>query len=219
MPRVEEIAVADAPELWSAAGFSTDGSRCRVGAIDLRLGATEGGRGLVGWSLSGLTNIELDGLPTVRAPEGSEPLAAEHPNAVMAIDHLVVLSPQLDRTTAALRYAGLDLRRVREEPTPGGAARQAFFRAGEAVVEVIEQPRPDGTPIDPARPAKLWGLAFEVSSLDRCVRLLGDRLGSPRDAVQPGRRIATLRSSAGLGVPIAFMTPRRSRSARPAAPT
>jgi hypothetical protein len=34
-------------------------------------------------------------------------------------------------------------------------------------------------------------------------------LGDIRDAVQPGRRIATVRREAGLGVPVALMTPRR----------
>lgn len=207
MSRVAEIAVADAPELWRSVGFSVDEASCRVGAVDLRLGARDG-RGLVGWSLSGLASLELDGLPTIDWPDGPAPAAGEHPNAVVAIDHVVVLSPRLNRTIAALETAGLDLRRVRDEPTPGGAARQAFFRAGQVVIEVIEQPRADGTPVEPDRPAKLWGLAFEVASLDRCARCLGERLGSPRDAVQPGRRIATLRRSAGLGVPVAFMSPR-----------
>jgi hypothetical protein len=31
-------------------------------------------------------------------------------------------------------------------------------------------------------------------------------LGSVRDAVQPGRRIATMRREANLGLPVAFMT-------------
>ena len=46
-----------------------------------------------------------------------------------------------------------------------------------------------------------------VSDLDALAERLGDDLGTPRDAVQSGRRIATLRESAGLGVPVAFMTP------------
>jgi hypothetical protein len=32
-------------------------------------------------------------------------------------------------------------------------------------------------------------------------------VGEIRDAVQPGRRIATLRRSAGLALPVALMTP------------
>ena len=37
--------------------------------------------------------------------------------------------------------------------------------------------------------------------------MLGERAGEVRDAVQPGRRIATLRRSAGLAIPVALMTP------------
>jgi hypothetical protein len=39
------------------------------------------------------------------------------------------------------------------------------------------------------------------------VASLGDRVGEVRDAIQPGRRIATLRRSAGLSLPVALMTP------------
>ena len=69
-----------------------------------------------------LTSLELDGLPT----SGSErpPAAgAPHPNGVLTLDHLVVMSPALDRTIEALRAAGLDLRRLREGDTPGRLGR------------------------------------------------------------------------------------------------
>jgi hypothetical protein len=42
-------------------------------------------------------------------------------------------------------------------------------------------------------------------------RVLGDRLGEPRPAVQEGRTIATLKRDAGSSVPLAFMTPAASR--------
>jgi hypothetical protein len=41
---------------------------------------------------------------------------------------------------------------------------------------------------------------------------LGELLGAAGDAVQPGRRIATLRREAGVGPAIAFMTPGRGRA-------
>jgi hypothetical protein len=56
-------------------------------------------------------------------------------------------------------------------------------------------------------PARLWGLAFRVESIDRPVAALGDLLGEPRAAVQAGRTIATVRRAAGLGPAVAFITP------------
>jgi hypothetical protein len=56
-------------------------------------------------------------------------------------------------------------------------------------------------------PARFWGLAFQVRDLDATCQHLGDKVGEPRDAVQPGRRIATLRREAGLGPAVAFMSP------------
>jgi hypothetical protein len=108
-----------------------------------------------------------------------------------------------------LQDAGFDLRRIREEPTPGGASRQAFFRLGEVILECIQMA--DSPELDRSRSARLWGLAVKTSDIDLTARRLGDRLGSPRDAVQPGRTIATLRREAGSSVPLAFMTPAASR--------
>jgi hypothetical protein len=68
---------------------------------------------------------------------------------------------------------------------------------------------PEGTKLaaDPGGPARLWGISFLVPDLDATAAALGDLLGTPRDAVQPGRRIATLRREANLGPAVAFMTP------------
>jgi hypothetical protein len=68
---------------------------------------------------------------------------------------------------------------------------------------------PEGTKIaaDPGGPARLWGISFLVEDLATPAAALGENLGEPRDAVQPGRRIATIASAAGLGPAIAFMTP------------
>ena len=119
------------------------------------------------------------------------------------------MTPALDRTVAALRAAGLELRRIREEPTPAGAPRQAFFRLGDEILEVVQEPheivaREGGA----GRPARLWGLALLSSDLDRTVGALGEHAGEARAAVQPGRRIATVRRSAGLAVPVAVMSAR-----------
>jgi hypothetical protein len=46
-----------------------------------------------------------------------------------------------------------------------------------------------------------------VSDLDALAERFGDLLSEIRPAVQPGRRIAPLRSKAGLGPAVAFMDP------------
>jgi catechol 2,3-dioxygenase-like lactoylglutathione lyase family enzyme len=208
MATVDELTVADAPEAWSALGFAVDGDACVVGDVRVRLAGPDAGRGLVGWSLRGVVATELDGLPTARSEREPPAEAPAHANGVAALDHVVAITPALERTVAALEGAGLDLRRIREEPTPAGAPRQAFFRLGGTILEVVQEP-PEaierGGGAD--RPAFFWGLAFAAPEIEATVAALGDRVSEVRDAVQPGRRIATLRRSAGLSVPIALITP------------
>lgn len=215
---IDELRIADEPETWAALGFAVAGGVCRVGDVPIRLAGREAGRGLLGWTLRGAASGELDGLPTelvagaAAAPAASAPANAagtEHPNGVARLDHVVAIAPALERTVAALVAAGLDLRRIREQPTPAGAPRQAFFRLASAILEVVQVPDdaiersggPDG-------PAFFWGLAFVTPDLDATVAGLGDDVSEIRPAVQPGRRIATLRRSAGLGVPVALMSER-----------
>jgi hypothetical protein len=83
----------------------------------------------------------------------------------------------------------------------------AFFRLGEPILEVVEAPEGTSVARNPGGPARLWGIAFLVADMDATGSVLGELLGTPREAVQPGRRIATLRPEAGLGPAIAFMTP------------
>jgi catechol 2,3-dioxygenase-like lactoylglutathione lyase family enzyme len=204
---LDELMVADSPEAWGASGFAVEGDVCVVGGVRIRFLPSDEGRGLVGWSLRGVESLDLDGLPTSSGDRPSPPEAPIHPNGVTGLDHVVAISSDLDRTVAALTAAGLDLRRVREEPTPAGAPRQAFFRLGSTILEVVQEPSEATERAGGDRPAFFWGLAFVAPDLERTVAFLGDRAGEIREAVQPGRRIATVRRSAGLSVPIALMTP------------
>jgi hypothetical protein len=210
---IHELTIADEPATWSALGFAVDGDVCRVGSVPIRFAGRDAGRGIVGWTLGGIAGDELDGLPTRLANSsgptpGAAPAPGAHPNGVTAFDHVVAITPALDRTVTALQAAGLDLRRIREEPTPAGAPRQAFFRLGEVILEVVQAPpeaieRSGGSD----DPVFFWGLAFKVADLDATVAAIGEeRCSGPRPAVQPGRRIATLRRSAGLAVSVALMT-------------
>jgi hypothetical protein len=163
--------------------------------VDLHFAA---GEGIVGWRLTSDT-AEIDGLPVASAA-ASEPTDTPHPNGVTHIDHLVVLTPDLERTTAALEEVGVERRRVREAETDDGPLRQGFFRFGEVILEVVDHGKID------SGPARFWGITFAVEDLGACAELLGDRLGSIRDAVQPGRRIATVRREAELGLPVALIS-------------
>jgi hypothetical protein len=208
-PTIDELTIADQPQRWRELGFTVAEGLCSLEGVRMRLAGSDAGRGIVGWSLRDLASTELDGLPTSRSerPHDRAERWVTHPNGVLAIDHIVAVSPSLDRSVRALQAAGLDLRRVREEPTPAGAPRQAFFRLGGEILELIQEPADVAGRAGCAdRPAFFWGLALRTQELERTVELLGANVGSIRPAVQPGRRIATLRRSAGLAVPVALMS-------------
>jgi hypothetical protein len=195
-PELAALRVADPPERWQALGFTVAGSSLRVGGIELELDAP--GKGIVGWRVRTAEPVgEVDGLPTELAGPPPVDAAQLHPNGAIGIDHVVVITPEFDRTAAALAGAGMGLRRVREAP---GGFRQGFRRLGPAILELVEAPGAD------PGPARFWGLVVIVEDLDALARRLGDHLGETKEAVQPGRRIATLRESAGLGEAVAFMS-------------
>jgi catechol 2,3-dioxygenase-like lactoylglutathione lyase family enzyme len=206
---LDELTVADAPEAWRECGFAVEGDVCVIGETRIRLAGDAAGQRLLGWSLRGVAaDAALDGLATAASERPPPPGAPAHPNGVVAVDHVVAVTPDLDRTVAALAAAGLDLRRIREEPTPAGAPRQAFFRVGEPVLEVVQEPPEAIERAGGDHRAFFWGLALVAPDLEATVAHLGEgRVGEIRPAVQPGRRIATLRRAAGLAVPIALLTP------------
>jgi hypothetical protein len=209
-PTIDQLTLADDPARWAALGFDVQDGCCQIGTVVLSFTGpvtTPGTPGILAWSLRELVSDQLDGLPTTISHKPIPTPAPEHPNGVIAIDHIVAASPQLDRSVAALQAAGLDLRRVREEPTPAGAPRQAFFRLGHEILELIQEPaevieRAGG----PDHPVRFWGLALVVADIERCVERLDGNISEVRAAVQPGRCIASVRRSAGLTVPLALMS-------------
>jgi hypothetical protein len=211
-PSLVELAVAADPPRWAAAGFRVDGDAAQIGAVTVALRGEGTGRRLGPWALRGLASTDLDGLPTEASDREPGTPAGAHPNGVTAIDHVVSFTPDLDRTVARLEAAGLDLRRIREGPTAAGARRQAFFRIGEPLLEVIEHPPGTTAAADSDSPARFWGLALTVPDVDEAARALGTLLGEPRDAIQPGRRIVTFTREAGLGPAVALITPERPRA-------
>jgi hypothetical protein len=204
--RVEWLDVAGDREVWQSVGLvvGDDGVVPLMGT-SLRIvpPATDAEVGIVGWALSGvdegLDGTDIDGLPT-RVVDPAGPVFGHHAIGASGLDHVVVLTPDLERTTGAVEAAtGCELKRIREV----GEMRQGFHRIGRGglIVEVVSRPDvPDG-------PARFWGLVLNVDDLDAaCVRIGDGRVSPPKDAVQPGRRIATISSDVGLGLPVALMT-------------
>ncbi len=207
------LAVADPPAAWVAAGFTVADDVIPLGPTAIRFAGTdETTSGIVGWTLAGLDAAagpgEVDGLPTTFVDAPPEPPATgpePHANGVIGLDHVVVTTPDLDRTIAAFEGVGLACRRIREGTAGGSPVRQAFFRVGSAIVEVLAGDLGAGPP-DAGAPARFFGLALDAHDLGATAVVLGDGLGRVKPAVQPGRRIATVRHrELGLSVVVAAM--------------
>ncbi len=191
---------------WRELGFQVDGGNSIVvGGVRLEV-LESAQRGTIGsWTLDGADVPDsIDGLST--GSGAREVAERSHPNGVTAIDHVVALTPSLERTTAALAGIGVECRRVREA---GDGARQGFFLVGDLLLEVVA----GAAALDQDEPARFWGITMVVDDIDAAAALLGERLGSVKDAVQPGRRIATVRPEASDGLPLALITPRVARAA------
>ncbi|MGA0878174.1 MAG: VOC family protein [Ilumatobacteraceae bacterium] len=177
-----------------------DGAPSRVGGDDSTV---------CGWSLvdadrepdSPPQHCVVDGIETwvIPGPPCTSPSASSL--GAIGVDHVVVMTGNLERTCGAISKAtGAELKRVREA---GRGVRQGFHRLGSVILEIVE--RPD---LQPSTPAAIWGLVLTVVDLDGAVARLGsDVVGRPRQAVQPGRRIATVATDAGLGLAVALMSP------------
>lgn len=190
MTTLAELLVADSAQAWRSAGFQVDPDGvCRIGQVGIRLVGPEAGRGIVGWVLRDLPEAvgDLAGVPTQRTD--SAPVnAAVHPNGVTEIDHVVLLSPDLPNTVAAFVVAGVEPRRERDGEMGGQPIRQVFFKFGTVVIEVV------GSPTTTTEgPATLWGVTYVAQDIEAAAAYFGERTSPVKDAVQPGRRITTLR--------------------------
>src|SRR5215207_3274903 len=170
MPVARQIDLPGEADAWARLGFAPGAP---VGEVRMQPAAAR-----LELAVEGLTHERPDGLAIVAAEAGpAEPGA--HPNGAAVVDHVVGLTDDLGRTLAALERAGLEVRRIRVPPE--APVRQSFIHLRSLIVEV-----------EGDVPA-LWGVTVAVADLDACARELGPLLGAPRDAVQAGRRIATVR--------------------------
>lgn len=208
MTTVAEFVIGGLTDPWTAIGihFSAEGL-ANVGNTWLRCDKRLP-PGLHSWalcdapreisSIDGLATTYVEDVPALNIESVNQTLGSFQ-LAILGVDHVVVNTPDLQRTSDALAGAtGAPLKRVRDA---GNGVQQGFHRLGGVIVEIVSAPH---TLIGPA---VFWGLVFVADDLDAVFNHVGpDVLSPPKPAVQPGRYIATFRSAAQLGVPCALMT-------------
>ncbi len=198
-----ELVIGDTAEAWHAAGFAVSDGATELDGVVLRFCGDADGRGIRSWTLHDVAD-PIDGLPT-DAGLGSPGTVGPHPNSVTHIDHVVVETDDFSRTIPAFEQAGLELRRSRTFNFGDGERQQSFFWLGSVILELVGMVE---AAVDAAPPARFWGLALTSPDLDATARYLGAATSPPKDAVQKGRRISSLRTrDLGISVPVAIMSP------------
>lgn len=156
---------------WAALGFVVDDGGVTIGRVRCTIGAQ-------GWGFD-----EIHGDPSVLGVETvthPTPAGSRHPCGVTATDHIVYTVPDLESAIAALNSVLDTEPRRRFHPRGPGGPEMAFYRVGEAFIEVVANGR------EPA----LIGLALTSPNLDDTVatiRSCGGPISDPKPAVQGGR--------------------------------
>ena len=202
MNRLVALHVGGALTPWQAIGLMFDEFTCTLADVDVVVsGETPG---LHGWTIDVGRDeiIEIDGIRTTLV-SGTTPrpsMSTIGRQKVIGLDHVVVNTDNIDRTTQAITAAlGLEVRRERQL---GNGAVQRFHKLENTIIEVVSGPHIT----QPG--ASLWGMVASVDDLFELAEELGENTTSPpKKATQPGRYISTVRGSVSLGVPFALMTP------------
>jgi hypothetical protein len=202
--RICELVIGGSRANWAQVGinFSHDGVFA-IGKIALRLDETLP-PGMHSWVLSNIdsTIVSIDGISTSGDVGKSRHEQNDSTGFVLTplgIDHVVVNTPDLERTSQALvKATGAELKRIRDA---GNGMRQGFHRLSDVIIEIVSAPSmAEGN-------ASLWGFVLNVADVHEVAAYLGpDVLSPPKPAVQKNRLIATFRAAVGLGVPVALMS-------------
>ncbi len=210
--QLHDVRIGDEPDSWSDVGFVVNNGSLVIDQTRVTLTGAQGPRGIVSVAIDGLLN-DIDNVPgaddsaavgiAVHASDPVRPDAPAHPNHITGVDHLVVMTPDCDRTTVALEAAGLEARRVRTFNMGGVMRRQTFFWMGSVILELVGPDSADGE-----GPPSLWGLALTTTDIDATASALGGLCTPPKEAIQAGRRISTLKTRhVGISTAVAIMTP------------
>jgi hypothetical protein len=202
--RIGELVIGGSRANWAQVGINfSQAGVFAIGEIGLRIDETLP-PGMHSWTLSNIDSTikSIDGISTTGNVANER---IEHNDAKgfvltpLGIDHVVVNTPDLERTSDALHEAtGAELKRIRDA---GNGVRQGFHRLGAVIIEIVSSPSM------PPGDASLWGFVLNVADVIDVAAYLGpDVLSPPKPAVQKNRLIATFRGAVGLGVPVALMS-------------
>ena len=200
-PTIAELHVGDDPSAWERLGFSINDRRCLVGATEVVF--SDGPTGIHSWVLRNSMPSQFGPIPTTFTKKPVPEPSIVHPNGSIGFHHVVLMVPEFDIGKTALTSAGVQVEQGRPFGSPGKAMLRSAPKMGDIELELIG---PESE--DRSRNWDLWGLVIAVDDIDATSELLGDLLGQVKPAVQPHRRIATLKKEAELGVAVAFLGPK-----------
>jgi catechol 2,3-dioxygenase-like lactoylglutathione lyase family enzyme len=142
--------------------------------------------------------VQRDDLEGLRA--GSEPRG---PNAVHALDHVVIRTAAPDATLALYRDK-LGIRLALDRML--GTTRMLFLRTGKVTLEVVQDPACGDTD-------SFWGLAYRVTDITSAHSRLtesGFALATVREGNKPGTQVFTVRDSPADVPTLILFDPSRS---------
>ena len=194
--RLAALRVPGGADPWQALGFAVVDDTVALANGAVRLGADECSLELES------SDRDVAAVDGVAVTTGSRADALVHPNGAVELDHIVIMTDSIERTSAAIEdVLGLEQRRLRETDT----VRQTFHRFADApdgtrgcIVEVVERPDLPG--------AAIWGVVMIVDDIDRAAAGSNGLIGMPKPAVQPGRQIASVSRTAALSLAVAVMS-------------
>ena len=202
-PALARVLVAGGSAPWRRAGFDCSESGFRAGEVAVLLGSGAQSPLLVFEPDLGT----LEGAAGPGDGEDMRSLSAAHPNGVCGVDHVVVRTGDVARGSSLLADSGLELLGSRQADIGEMQVEQRFHRAGPCLIELVG---PSGEGGDAGM--AVWGVTFVTTRIDSLPALEPPPVASIRDAVQPGRRIATALPEVGLPTRVAFMDPRTRKT-------
>jgi len=192
-------------ESWKLAGFAE--SKRVVSLKDVDILFESGSGGLTAWGWEGIpADLEtFCGIPTFAYDKTA--FGSKHPNQALSVDHIVLHTNDADYVKSEFAKLNLQPRAQRDDIYPG--ITQIFFRPGQGpVIEVV---------VNKDFPKSfLWGTTLVTADIDAAKEALKENASNPKNAVQPGRRILTVRGqNIGIRTNVALMTPHVKPAAKP----